>query len=75
MFVLPVIWDTTPTSVVPMKDAPLPHISRMPKYSPDFSGGISLAKWDRERAWIPPWKRPTHTASTQNWAWVARNMA
>ena len=30
--------------VVPIKEAPFPQISNKPKYSPDFSGGIILAK-------------------------------
>ena len=33
-----------------------------PKYSPDFSGGMILAKWLRLSAWMPPWNMPTTTA-------------
>ena len=35
--------EIVPTKNVPIKDAPFPHISNNPKYSPDFSGGIILA--------------------------------
>ena len=44
MLILPEIWLTTLTRVVPRKEAPFPQISIIPKYSPDFSGGIILAK-------------------------------
>ena len=49
-----------------MKEAPFPQISKIPKNSPDFSGGMILAKYDRDSAWIAPWNMPTQTASTQN---------
>ena len=45
---------------------PLPQMSKSPKYSPDFSGGMIFAKWERLRACTPPWNIPTMTASTQN---------
>ena len=54
---LPVSWLPTLTILVPRKDAPLPQISNRPKYSPDFSGGMILAKWLRLSAWMPPWKK------------------
>ena len=62
----PVAWVITPTRAVPIKDAPFPQISKIPKNSPDFSGGMILAKYDLDRAWIPPWNMPTHTARNQN---------
>ena len=45
---------------------PLPQMSNRPKYSPDFSAGMILAKWLRLSACTPPWNIPTITASTQN---------
>ena len=44
LLTLPVIWLMTPIRVVPKKEAPFPQISRIPKYSPDLSAGIILAK-------------------------------
>ena len=41
---LPVSWLVIPMRVVPRNDAPLPQMSRMPKYSPDFSAGMIFAK-------------------------------
>ena len=41
---LPVIWLMKDTRNVPKKAAPFPHISRIPKYSPDLSAGMILAK-------------------------------
>ena len=63
---LPVSWLPTLTIMVPRKDAPLPQMSKRPKYSPDFSGGMIFAKWERLSACTPPWNMPTMTASTQN---------
>ena len=40
----PVSWVETPITMVPIKAAPLPKISKKPKYSLDFSLGIILAK-------------------------------
>ena len=60
--------------MVPRKDAPLPQMSKRPKYSPDFSGGMIFAKWERLSACTPPWNMPTMTASTQNChCWVRKN--
>ena len=39
-----VIWLTKETRKVPKKAAPFPQMSRMPKYSPDFSAGMIFAK-------------------------------
>ena len=47
-FILLVSCDTNDTIKVPRKAAPLPQISYRPKYSPLFSGGISLAKYERD---------------------------
>ena len=44
MLILPVSCDTTLTIVVPTNEAPLPHISISPKYSPDCPAGIILVK-------------------------------
>ena len=38
------------TSIVPIKESPLPHISYKPKYSPDFSVGMILAKCELDKA-------------------------
>ena len=65
LLTLPVTWLITPISVVPRKEAPFPQISRIPKYSPDFSAGIILAKWERDKDCTPPWNIPTQTANTQ----------
>ena len=71
---LPVSWLPTLTIMVPRKDAPLPQMSKRPKYSPDFSGGMIFAKWERLSAYTPPWNMPTMTASTQNChCWVRKN--
>ena len=49
-------------------------MSKRPKYSPDFSGGMIFAKWERLSACTPPWNMPTMTASTQNChCWVRKN--
>ena len=53
---LPVSWLPTLTIMVPRKDAPLPQMSKRPKYSPDFSGGMIFAKWERLSAAAPPWE-------------------
>lgn len=42
MFILPKAWEASPTTVVPIKDAPFPQISIRPKYSPERSGGTIL---------------------------------
>lgn len=44
MFILPKAWEASPTTVVPIKDAPFPQISIRPKYSPERSGGTIFAK-------------------------------
>ena len=44
IFIFPVTCDNTDTSAVPTTAAPFPQISYSPKYSPDFSAGIILAK-------------------------------
>lgn len=54
MLIFPVSWDTMLTMVVPTNDAPFPHISMRPKYSPECSSGMILVKYDLESAWIPP---------------------
>ena len=36
MLIFPVSWDTMLTMVVPTNDAPFPHISMRPKYSPEL---------------------------------------
>ena len=41
---LPVSWETTLTTVVPIKEAPLPQMSKRPKYSPDWLAGMIRAK-------------------------------
>ncbi len=50
----------------PITAANLPKMSKKPKYSLDRSAGISLPKWDREMAWMPPWTVPTKKAMHQN---------
>ena len=40
-----------------------------------FSFGMSLPNSLRDSAWMPPWNRPTHTASTQNSAAERRKNA
>ena len=50
IFTLPVTCKIRLITVVPRKDAPFPHMSIRPKYSPDFSGGMILAKYDRDNA-------------------------
>ena len=72
---LPVSWLPTLTIMVPRKDAPLPQMSNRPKYSPDFSAGMILAKWLRLSACTPPWNMPTSTASIQNCHWLVRKKA
>ena len=59
-------WVEIPISTAPKKEAPLPKISKNPKYSPDFSFGISRAKQERDSAWIAPWNTATQTAKNQN---------
>ena len=44
VLMLPVIWLTKLTMVVPKKAAPLPQISSRPNYSPDCSAGMILVK-------------------------------
>ena len=61
--------------MVPMNDAPLPKTSMTPKYSPDFSGGMILEKWERDSACTPPWKIPTMNARIQNSVSVVMNTA
>ena len=43
----------------------MPQMSNRPKYSPDFSCGMILAKWLRLSACTPPWNIPTTTASPE----------
>ena len=50
IFTFPVTCEIRLITVVPRKDAPFPHMSISPKYSPDFSGGMILAKYDRDNA-------------------------
>lgn len=71
----PVRSMTRPERRVPRNEAPFPKMSRMPKRHPDSSSGTILAKYERERAWMPPWKRPTTQASSQNCQTCVMKMA
>ena len=51
---LPVAWEIRLTTVVPSREAPCRRCPAGRKYSPDLAAGMSLAKWDRDRAWMPP---------------------
>ena len=47
-------WLAIEITAVPKKDAPFPQISMIPKYSPDLSAGMIFAKYERDKACIPP---------------------
>lgn len=57
---------TTAITSEPRNEAPFAKMSYIPKYSPDFSGGIILEKYERDNDCIDPWKHPIPNARIAN---------